>query len=220
MPIVGTTPDPLTYTTQGTHIIHWTFDDGHGNSIVINQNVIIQDTTPPVTPMLSEVTGLCSVTLDAPTTTDNCTGIITGTTNDPLTYSSHGSHVVHWTFDDGNGNSFTVNQNVNVNQDDIIVHNAFSPNNDGLNEFFNIENIENTVCFPTNKVEIYNRWGVLVYETDQYDNNSRVFKGISEGRVTIDRAMELPTGTYYYILNYTTSDGEYLSKKGYVYLSK
>ena len=77
-----------------------------------------------------------------------------------------------------------------------------------------------TIKIPTNKVEIYNRWGVLVYETDQYDNNSRVFKGISEGRVTIDRAMELPTGTYYYILNYTTSDGEYLSKKGYVYLSK
>ena len=220
MPIVGTTPDPLTYTTQGTHIIHWTFDDGHGNSIQVNQNVIVDDTTPPVTPMLAEVTGLCSVTLDAPTTTDNCAGIITGTTNDPLTYTSHGSHVVHWTFDDGNGNSFTVNQNITITQDDIIVHNAFSPNNDGLNEFFNIENIENTVCFPTNKVEIYNRWGVLVYETEQYDNNSRVFKGISEGRVTIDRAMELPTATYYYILNYTTSEGEYLNKKGYIYLSK
>ena len=219
-PIIGTTTDAITYTSQGTHIIHWTFDDGHGNSIVVNQNVIIQDTTPPVTPMLVNVTGLCSVTLDVPTTTDNCAGIITGATNDPLTYSNHGSHVVHWTFDDGNGNIFTVNQNVTVTQDDIIVHNAFSPNNDGLNEFFNIENIENTVCFPTNKVEIYNRWGVLVYETDQYDNNSRVFKGISEGRVTIDRAMELPTGTYYYILNYTTSEGEYLNKKGYVYLSK
>ena len=218
--INGTTTDPLTYTTQGTHIIHWTFNDGHGNSITVNQSVIISDTTPPVTPMLANISGICSVTVDIPTTTDNCSELLTGTTTDPLTYSLHGNYIVHWTFDDGHGNSITVNQNVAVTQEDLVVHNAFSPNNDGLNEFFNIENIENTICFPSNRVEIYNRWGVLVYETDQYDNNSRVFKGISEGRVTIDRAMELPTGTYYYILNYTTSEGEYLNKKGYVYLSK
>jgi gliding motility-associated-like protein len=218
--INGTTTDPLTYTTQGTHIIHWTFNDGNGNIITVNQSVIISDTTPPVTLMLANISGICSVTVDIPTTTDNCAELLTGTTTDPLTYSLHGNYIVHWTFDDGHGNSITVNQNVAVTQEDLIVHNAFSPNNDGLNEFFNIENIENTICFPSNRVEIYNRWGVLVYETDQYDNNSRVFKGISEGRVTIDRAMELPTGTYYYILNYTTSEGEYLNKKGYVYLSK
>src|SRR2546425_4111415 len=30
--VTGTTTDPLTYNTQGTHVIHWTFDDGHGNT--------------------------------------------------------------------------------------------------------------------------------------------------------------------------------------------
>ena len=170
--------------------------------------------------MLEDVSELCSLTLDVPTAIDDCSGIITATTNDPTTYLSSGNYVVHWTFDDGNGNSTTVNQNVTVTQDSILVHNAFSPNDDGLNEFFNIENIENTLCFPTNSVEIYNRWGVLVYETDQYDNYSRVFKGVSDGRITIDRAVELPTGTYFYIINYSTSKGEFLNKKGYVYLSK
>ncbi|MGV1012069.1 MAG: gliding motility-associated C-terminal domain-containing protein [Flavobacterium sp.] len=218
--ITGTTSDPLTYNTQGTFTIHWTFDDGNGNTTQVNQSVIVDDTIAPVAPMLEDMSELCSITLDVPTAIDECSGIITATTDDPITYLSSGSYVVHWTFDDGHGNSTTVNQNVNVTQDSIVVHNAFSPNDDGLNEFFNIENIENTLCFPTNSVEIYNRWGVLVYETDQYDNYSRVFKGVSEGRVTIDRAVELPTGTYFYIINYSTSKGEFLNKKGYVYLSK
>ena len=64
----------------------------------------------------------------------------------------------------------------------ILIHNAFTPNGDGTNEFFYIENIENSECYLSNKVEIYNRWGVLVYETDRYDNASRRFEGISEGR--------------------------------------
>ena len=115
---------------------------------------------------------------------------------------------------------------INVNADcvvlgcgNIIIHNAFSPNNDSFNEFFNIENIEDTACYPSNKVEIYNRWGVLVYETEAYDNSSRVFRGISEGRATVRKSEELPTGTYFYVLEYV-SDGKTIKKDGYLYLSR
>src|SRR5205823_6417624 len=110
--VTGTTSDPLTYNTQGTHVIHWTFNDGNGNSTTANQNVIIDDTTPPVTPTLANVTGQCSATATTPTTTDNCAGTVTGTTSDPLTYNTQGTHVIHWTFNDGNGNSTIANQNV------------------------------------------------------------------------------------------------------------
>ncbi len=110
--ITGTTSDALTYSTQGTHTITWTFDDGNGNSINVNQNVVIDDTTDPVTPTLSDVTGQCTATATAPTTTDACSGTITGTTSDALTYSTQGTHVITWNFDDGNGNSINVNQNV------------------------------------------------------------------------------------------------------------
>ena len=112
--ITGTTSDPLTYSTQGTHVISWNFDDGNGNSIDVTQNVVITDVTPPETPILSDVTGECSATGVAPTTTDACAGSITGTTSDPLTYSTAGTHVITWTFDDGNGNSIDVAQNVVV----------------------------------------------------------------------------------------------------------
>ena len=115
--ITGTTSDPLTYTTQGTHVIVWNFDDGNGNSINVNQNVIVDDVTAPAVPVLSDVTGECSATAVAPTTTDNCSGTITGTTSDPLTYTTQGTHVIVWNFDDGNGNSINVNQNVIV--DDV-----------------------------------------------------------------------------------------------------
>ena len=111
---------------------------------------------------------------------------------------------------------------------EVDIHNAFSPNGDEYNPFFLIENLEETDCFPTNSVEVYNRWGVLVYETKQYNNADRSFKGISEGRVTIHQSAELPTGSYFYILKYTkkvTDANEVISyindiKQGYLYLSR
>ncbi|WP_338648448.1 gliding motility-associated C-terminal domain-containing protein [Flavobacterium sp. KS-LB2] len=106
----------------------------------------------------------------------------------------------------------------------VLVHNAFSPNGDGINEKFIIDNIDDTVCYPDNTVEIYNRWGVLVFETKGYNNTSNAFDGISGGRSTVQQSSGLPTGTYFYILNYTSvdNDGKIISNKkdGYLYLTK
>jgi len=115
--ITGTTSDPLNYSSQGTHVIQWNFDDGNGNSIVVPQNVIVDDVTDPVIPILPDVSGECSVTATAPTTTDACAGTITGTTTDTLSYYTAGIHVITWTFDDGNGNSIQVPQNIIVLDD-------------------------------------------------------------------------------------------------------
>src|SRR4030095_3471920 len=98
----------------GTFTVHWTFNDGHGNSSTANQTVTVQDTTAPVAPVLANVTGQCSATVTAPTTTDNCAGTVTGTTSDPLVYNTQGTFTVHWTFNDGHGNSSTANQTVTV----------------------------------------------------------------------------------------------------------
>ncbi|NNT72403.1 gliding motility-associated C-terminal domain-containing protein, partial [Flavobacterium sp. IMCC34852] len=104
--------------------------------------------------------------------------------------------------------------------ENIIIHNAFTPNGDAFNQYFNIENIEDITCYPTNNVQIYNRWGILVYETKNYDNNTRRFEGISEGRVTVSKSEELPTGTYFYIIEWTTSEGNKVVKDGYLYLTR
>jgi gliding motility-associated-like protein len=102
----------------------------------------------------------------------------------------------------------------------IVIHNAFTPNGDTINDFFEISHIEDFDCYPTNSVEIYNRWGVLVYETKNYDNGSKKFEGISEGRATLSKSEELPTGTYFYIIQWTTSDGQTVNKDGYLYLTR
>ncbi|MEO8237867.1 MAG: gliding motility-associated C-terminal domain-containing protein, partial [Flavobacterium sp.] len=100
---------------------------------------------------------------------------------------------------------------------EIKVFNAVSPNDDGDNDEFYIRGIE---CYPDNTVEIYNRWGVLVYEKDHYDNINNAFKGMSEGRTTIKISEGLPVGTYFYILKYKDSDAKQNESSGYLYLSK
>ncbi|MCK5692496.1 MAG: T9SS type A sorting domain-containing protein, partial [Bacteroidales bacterium] len=123
--ITGTTGDAMTYSIVGTHVITWTFDDGNGNSIDVDQNVLVADVTDPVIPTLPDVTGACSATAGIPTTTDVCAGTITGSTTDALTYVAQGTHVITWTFDDGNGNRITVDQNVIV--DDVTAPTATAP---------------------------------------------------------------------------------------------
>ncbi|HEX8017420.1 MAG TPA: gliding motility-associated C-terminal domain-containing protein, partial [Flavobacterium sp.] len=108
--------------------------------------------------------------------------------------------------------------------ENVLVHNAFSPNGDGINDFFKIDNIDLTTCYPTNTVEIYNRWGILVFETTNYNNTTNAFDGTSRGRTTIKQSEGLPTGTYFYIITYKSLDGNNNSqsnkKDGFLYLSK
>ncbi|WP_424004477.1 gliding motility-associated C-terminal domain-containing protein [Maribacter sp. IgM3_T14_3] len=85
--------------------------------------------------------------------------------------------------------------------------------NDGV---FKINNIES---YPDNTVKVYNRWGILVFETQGYDNASRAFRGISNGRVTIQQNKELPVGIYFYIIEYS-NDQEGRTKNGYLYINR
>lgn len=78
--ITGTTSTIFPITTQGTNVVTWEFTDSSGNVSTANQNVIIDDTTAPVVPVLADVTGQCDATPSVPTAIDACAGIITGTT--------------------------------------------------------------------------------------------------------------------------------------------
>ncbi len=97
----------------------------------------------------------------------------------------------------------------------IIVNNAVSPNNDGINDTFRIQGID---CYPDNTVEIYNRWGVEVFKTSGYNNADKVFNGYSNGRVTVNADKGLPSGTYWYVLTYKDLSGQSKQKTGYLYI--
>ena len=102
--------------------------------------------------------------------------------------------------------------------EDIVVYNFVSTNGNGKNDFFLIDNIER---YPNNRVEIFNRYGVKVFETSGYGNGN-VFRGYSEGRVTIAKDQKLPSGTYYYVLEYDKPDDngntQTIKKVGYIHL--
>lgn len=102
-------------TTQGTTTVTWTYNDGNGNTSTQTQNVIINDVTAPIADngSLANLIAECEVTsLTAPTSTDNCSGSITGTHNASLPITAQGTTIVTWTYDDGNGNTSTQTQDV------------------------------------------------------------------------------------------------------------
>jgi len=99
----------------------------------------------------------------------------------------------------------------------LIAYNGVSINGSDKNNHFHIAGIE---AYPDNTVRIYNRWGVKVFEVQHYDNVRNVFKGISEGRVTVEATDKLPQGTYYYVIEYVDENNQKQTMVGWLYLKK
>ena len=97
----------------------------------------------------------------------------------------------------------------------FLVPNAFSPNGDGINDYFEILGIEN---YEGNSLTIINRWGNKVYEAKNYGISSmpKYWDGKANTGMRIGNE-ELPTGTYYYILE--LGNGE-KSIGGSIYLDR
>ncbi len=110
--VIGTTAQ--TFPITSSTLVTWIFTDNVGNSVTANQNVVITDDTQnPDVPTLDDVIAQCEVTsLTAPTTTDNCSGTVTGTTLQVLPITTQGTNIVTWTFTDAAGNSVTASQNI------------------------------------------------------------------------------------------------------------
>jgi len=99
----------------------------------------------------------------------------------------------------------------------IVISNGVSPNGDGVNDYFQIDKIQN---LANNKVEIFDRYGKKIFSTTNYDTNGNVFEGISDANLTIGNGL-LPTGTYFYVLSYDFDDGSTIQRiknAGYLYL--
>lgn len=94
---------------------------------------------------------------------------------------------------------------------DVIIFNGFSPNGDGKNDFFYLKYIDLFADTRTNRVTIYNRWGDLVFEMNDYNNADRVFNG--QGK----NGKDLPSGVYFYKIEFTGSRGV---KSGYLSLKR
>ncbi len=98
----------------------------------------------------------------------------------------------------------------------LLIPEAFSPNGDGKNETFLIENLE---LYPNSAIWIHNRWGAEVYQSDDYQND---WDGHSFNKMNVGNNL-LPEGTYYYILK-IGGDGSMEESgalyKGFIYLKR
>ncbi len=94
----------------------------------------------------------------------------------------------------------------NTSDDNIKIANVFTPNNDGKNEYFNID-IDNVDNF---EIKIYNRWGKRVFESDDYQ-----FKWYGD---VMGKKPE--QDVYYWVMQYNTycSIDNLKTKSGFVEL--
>ncbi|MBC3847078.1 gliding motility-associated C-terminal domain-containing protein, partial [Winogradskyella echinorum] len=93
----------------------------------------------------------------------------------------------------------------------LTIYNEFSPNGDGVNETFVIDCLER---YPNNILEVYNRWGNIVYSKKGYLND---WDGTSNGRAVVNQPKKLPVGTYYYVLD--LGDGSE-PRVGWLYINR
>jgi gliding motility-associated-like protein len=100
----------------------------------------------------------------------------------PWTFTAPGTYAITLVVTTTNGCTDSLTVQYVIVPADIFVTNVFSPNGDGVNDTFWVENIE----YFSNELTIMNRWGMPVYTTRNYRNAWR--------------ANDVPDGTYYYIL--------------------
>ncbi len=92
---------------------------------------------------------------------------------------------------------------------DIVIPTAFTPDDDGVNDTWNIVNID--LVYPNNVVSVYNRLGNKVYESEKGKYQETPWGGFSNLKA-------LPVASYYYIIEY--NDDNKKSDTGHVSIIK
>ncbi|HNQ28321.1 MAG TPA: gliding motility-associated C-terminal domain-containing protein, partial [Aquaticitalea sp.] len=127
-------------------------------------------------------------------------GVMNGENGLSISVLDGGLYEVEVTFNE-TGCTSTVGQQVVV-LENCIIPQGISPNGDGKNDTFDLSG------FNVTKIEIYNRYGTLVYSKDNYTD---------EWHGQSNNGDELPVGTYFYTIVY---EGGAKTKSAWVYLNK
>jgi uncharacterized repeat protein (TIGR01451 family)/gliding motility-associated-like protein len=103
---------------------------------------------------------------------------------------------------------------------ELYIPDGFSPNGDNINDRLMVRCIGR---YPDATIEIFNRWGNLVFKKENYGNLSvwgegdAWWDGSSTNSLTVGKS-ELPTGTYFYILNLNSGNEKPLT--GSIFLNR
>jgi gliding motility-associated-like protein len=92
--------------------------------------------------------------------------------------------------------SITVNIVITCNADRLLIPNVFTPNNDGVNDYFEIVNKD--ALERINSFRIFDRWGELVFEESGIQAR---WDGKMNGK-------DMPSDTYVYLIEFSCPDGQ------------
>ena len=87
----------------------------------------------------------------------------------------------------------------------IVIPTGYTPNGDNINDYFEILGLNN---YDTKILQVYNRYGNLVFKSDNYNSTW-------DGTL-LDSGESLPDATYYYLLQLDNGKIE----SGYVYINR
>ncbi|GAB4446083.1 MAG: hypothetical protein Fur0028_00260 [Bacteroidales bacterium] len=163
---------------------------GHDLTLSENQPIIMQATAPTAgigTWVIEQGAASISDIHNPQTTVSNFTQGIT---------------ILRWEI--SNGVCPIVFDKVTIELNKLFVPEGFSPNGDGVNDYFVIEGIE---LGDTYSLQIFDRWGNIVFENEAYQNNWNG-KNMNE--------KQLPDDTYFYLLK----KQDKVKRSGYVILKR
>jgi gliding motility-associated-like protein len=115
----------------------------------------------------------------------------------PYTFTEPGWHTITlfaWKYDTLCADTFSKTVFVRIPQ---IIPTAFTPNNDGDNDVWELPYID--VLYPENQVFVYNRWGNLLYSSQKGAYATNPWDGTFEGK-------PLPVGSYFYVIETNNPD--------------
>lgn len=177
----------------GTHTIRYTFTNESDCSDYIEQSITVNPVpTADAGPSLLYMLEGEQVVLPGSTTSTGANYL--WTPNAPFLLDSNKLQPVARPFEDTKYTLTVSAFNCSASDDiwvkilkALVIPNVFTPNGDGKNERWEIKNLEN---YPSCTVDIFNRYGQLVFHTVGY----KPWDGKYNGK-------EVPAGTYYYIID-------------------
>ena len=142
----------------------------------------------------------------------NAGNIVSGQGSDEIIiqYEGYGRKYIQVIESDQSGcidTSFIELELINC-EPEFFIPNAFSPNADGLNDFF--QPVAHHFIPKSYSMKIYNRWGDLVFKSVDID---RVWWGNSERS-----GQPVPDGVYVYLIEAYDQYGEFVKAKGRITL--
>ncbi len=197
----GSTSNSITVSTQGWYKLQVT--DSAGCSV--KDSTFLAVNALPVVPLTKDTILCGSVTsIELNAGSDGLYYLWSNNQNSPIIdVTIPDIYWVQVTGNDGCVKSDTVIVKECTVANNIKVPNAFTPNNDGENDTWEIKDLDN---YPNASVEIYDRWGRMVYQAKN-GYPSTGWDGTSRGR-------NLPMDSYFYFIK--LNDGSTTSLKGSV----